>query len=137
MGRGVRSVPLEEGVAEDALGEFVAGLVEAVHVELPDEAVHLGVPEEARQNHLLELAHVLYHELASRRSPEYYLRELLGLRGEWLTLRISKVLAMKPATSAGSTSSIYCELIDLNANNFKADPHSHILRSRYLEGGAG
>lgn len=47
MGKRVRSVPLKEGMAEDALGDLIAGLVETIHVELSDEAVHLAVAEEA------------------------------------------------------------------------------------------
>jgi hypothetical protein len=84
----LRSVPVEEGMAEDAFGEFIAGLVEAIHVELPDEAVHLVVPEEAGKHHLLKLAHILNHELPARSSPENYLPELIALHRKGPTLRI-------------------------------------------------
>jgi len=68
-------------MAEDALGELIAGLVKAVHVELPDEAVHLAVPEEPREHNLLKFIDVLYDKLAAGGSPEYYLAEFVALNG--------------------------------------------------------
>lgn len=96
------AVPLEEGMAENAFDMVVAGLVETVHVELPYEAVELGVPEVSGEDHLLQLADILYHKLGARWRPVDDLGELVVLGGGRRTLRISKVLAMKPATSAGS-----------------------------------
>lgn len=120
------AVPLEEGMAKNAFDVIVAGLVEAVHVELADEAVHLGVAEVPGQHYLLQLAHILDHELGARWRPVDDLGELVVLGGGRRTLSISKVLAMKPATSAGSS----IEREDIyNANNFKAE-QLHITPSR-------
>lgn len=92
--------------------------MEAVHVELPDEAVHLGMPEVSWQHHLLQLADVLDHELSARWRPVDNLSELIVLSGGRGTLRISKVLAINPATSAGYS----IEREDIyNANNFKEE----------------
>ena len=66
-------------MAEDALGEFIAGLMKTIHVELPDEAVHLAVPKKSGQDDLLELGDVLYDELATRGRPVYYLGEFVAL----------------------------------------------------------
>ena len=66
-------------MAEDTLGELIAGLVKAVHVELPDEAVHLAVPEQPREHNLLKFVDVLYDKLAAGGSPEYYLAEFVAL----------------------------------------------------------
>lgn len=96
---GVLSVAEEGRVAEDALAVIGAGLVEAVHVELPDERVHFVVAEVAGQYDLLELVDVLDHELRPIARPKNYLPELLLLPHSIGTCRISKVLAMKPATS--------------------------------------
>lgn len=100
-------------MAKDALGKFVTGFVEAVHVELADEAIHFAVAKIAWKYHLLELTHVLYHKFPPRSRPKNNLCEFITLSGHTLTLRISNVLAMKPATSAVSCSSIWCELMRL------------------------
>ena len=114
----VPAVPLEERMAKNAFDVIIAGFVETIHVELPDEAIHFGVPEVSRQHHLLQLADVLDHKLGARWRPVDNLGELVVLRGERGTPRISKVLAMKPATSAGYS----IEREDIyNANNFKAE----------------
>ena len=52
-------------MAEDTFGMFLAGLVESVHVELPDETVHLVVAEELGQHHFLEFTNVLDDELSA------------------------------------------------------------------------
>lgn len=61
----VRAAFLEVWVAEDTFGMFLAGLVESVHVELPDETVHLVVAEELGQHHFLEFTNVLDDELSA------------------------------------------------------------------------
>lgn len=105
-------------MAKNAFDVIVARLMEAVHVELSYEAVHLSVSEVSGQDHLLQLADILYHELGARWRPVDDLGELVVLGGGRRTLRISKVLAMKPATSAGYS----IEREDIyNANNFKAE----------------
>jgi hypothetical protein len=91
-------------VTENTLRVIRTAFVEAVHVQLADEGVHLAVAEVSRKDYLLELVHVLDHELRARGRPVCYLRELVVLNGKGSTLRISKVLAMKPATSVGSFS---------------------------------
>lgn len=92
--------------------------MEAIHVKLPDEAVHLSVSKVSRQHHLLQLADILYHKLGAGWRPVDNLSEFIVLRGGRGTLRISKVLAIKPATSAGYS----IEREDIyNANNFKEE----------------
>ena len=59
----------EEGVAEDILAGILAGLVEAVHVELPDEAIDVPVPEEFGEDVFLELIDLLDGKLAAVAHP--------------------------------------------------------------------
>jgi hypothetical protein len=82
----VLAIPEEEGVAEDAFGVVCARLVEAVHVELPDEAVDLVVAEVAGEHDLLELVDVLDHELEAGGRPVCDLVELFVLRLNWFYL---------------------------------------------------
>lgn len=70
---------MKEGVAEDVLGGLLAGLVEAVHVELPDEAVDVAVSEELGQDGLLELVDVPDGELFPVGGPLDDLREFVVL----------------------------------------------------------
>ena len=78
--------------------------MESVHVELPDEAVDLVVSKVSREDDLLEFVDVFDDELDSRGRPVCDLVELFVLPYFSCTFNISKVLAMKPATSAGSVS---------------------------------
>ena len=83
--------------------------MEAVHVELPDEAVDLVVSEVSRKHDLLEFVDVFDDELDARGGPVCDLIELFVLPKIMDTFNISKVLAMKPATSAVSVYSISWE----------------------------
>ena len=56
-------------VAEGAFEVVVFDLVEAVHVELPDEAVHFVVAEVAGQYDFLELLDVLDDEFQAVAGP--------------------------------------------------------------------
>ena len=66
-------------MTEDTLSVICTGLMEAVHVQLPDEAVDFVVAEIARQDNLLELRNILDDELAARWSPKSNLVELIIL----------------------------------------------------------
>lgn len=63
------SVPLKVGMAEDVPGGFLPGLVEPVHVELPDEAVDVPVAEIFRQDDFFKLVNVLDGEFFSIAQP--------------------------------------------------------------------
>ena len=56
---------------KDILAAFFAGLVEVVHVELPDEAREVAVFEVSRQDVLSEVRHVVDGEPHPIRGPRY------------------------------------------------------------------
>ncbi len=59
----------EEGVAEDILAGILAGLVEAVHIELPDEAIDVPVSEVFGEDVFLEFVDLLDGKLAAVAHP--------------------------------------------------------------------
>jgi len=61
------------------------------------------VTEKFRENNLLKLVDVLNDELSARWAPVNNSREVLILNKRRGTLRISKVLAINPATSLVSS----------------------------------
>jgi hypothetical protein len=83
--------------------------VKAVHVELSDETVDFLMAEELRQHDLLEFVNVLDDELLARKAPVDDFGVLIILSSGWSTLRISKVLEMKPAMSWSGPSRISSE----------------------------
>jgi hypothetical protein len=74
--------------------------VEAVHVELADKAVDFVVAEVSGEDDLLELVDILDDKLDSGWRPVGDFIELIVLGKKNSTFNISKVLAIKPATSA-------------------------------------
>lgn len=76
--------------------------MEAVHVELSYEAVDFIVAEIAREDDLLELVDILDDKFDSGWCPVCDFIELFVLGKKNCTFNISKVLAIKPATSAVS-----------------------------------
>lgn len=76
--------------------------MEAIHVELSYEAVDFIVAEIAGKDDLLELVDILDDEFDSRWRPVCDFIELFVLGKKTCTFNISKVLAIKPATSAVS-----------------------------------
>lgn len=92
-------------MAEHALGVVCTGLMETVHVQLSDEAVDLVVAEVAREDNLLELVDVFDDELNARWRPVCDFIELFVLGKITCTFKISKVFAIKPATSVAYTQS--------------------------------
>jgi hypothetical protein len=73
--------------------------MEAIHVQLPDKAVDFIMPKIARQDNLLKFVDIFDDEIESGCRPICDFVELIILNKIVLTLRISKVFAMKPATS--------------------------------------
>lgn len=76
--------------------------MEAIHVKLAYEAVDFIVAEIAGEDDLLELVDILDDELDSGWCPVCDFIELFVLGKKTCTFNISKVLAIKPATSAVS-----------------------------------
>lgn len=74
--------------------------MEAIHVELANEAIDLIVAKISRKDNLLELVDILDDELDSWWGPICNFIELIVLDKITCTFKISKVLAMKPATYA-------------------------------------
>jgi len=87
-------------VAENTPGMISAAFVKAVHVELAYEGIHFAVAKVLGEHDLLKLGGVFDHEFFAGRRPEHNFAKLLVLANNQSTFRISKVLAMKPATSA-------------------------------------
>lgn len=90
---------LEHGVFESGFEVVVFCLVEAVHIELPDEAVDFVVSEVFREDYFLEFGNVLDSELKAIVGPvdDFVIVSNLHSMRFIGTLRISKVLATKPA----------------------------------------
>jgi hypothetical protein len=64
------SMPSEEiGMTKDVFAGVLTGLVESIHVELPDEAVDVPVPEEFGEDVVLKLINFLDGKLASVGHP--------------------------------------------------------------------
>jgi hypothetical protein len=61
--------PQEARMAEDIFAGILARLMEAVHVELPNEAIDIPVPEEFGKDMVLELIDLLDGELAAVGHP--------------------------------------------------------------------
>lgn len=59
----LRLVLLKKGMTENVLGGLFPGLVESIHIQLPNEAVDVPVPEVFRQDGFLELLNILDGEL--------------------------------------------------------------------------
>ena len=59
----------EEGVAEDIFAGILAGFVEAIHVELPDEAIDIPMPEIFGEDMFLEFIDLLDGKLAAVAHP--------------------------------------------------------------------
>ena len=93
------STPIEGWMAENAFGVISAGFMKTIHVELSNEAIHFVVSEVSRKDNLLKFIDILDDEFKSGWGPVGNFRELLILNVMKNTLRISKVLAMKPAIS--------------------------------------
>lgn len=75
----VRSILDEVGMRKDVFGGLLSGLVEAVHVELPDEAVDISVPEVFGKDGLLKLLDISDRELFAISRPMDYLCKLIIL----------------------------------------------------------
>ena len=73
--------------------------VEAIHIELSNEGIYFTVPKVLRQHNLLKLVDIFDDKLGARGSPVGNFGKFIILSDLGSTLRISKVLAMKPATS--------------------------------------
>jgi len=65
----LRMSPQEARMAEDIFAGILARLMEAVHVELPNEAIDIPVPEEFGKDMVLELIDLLDGELAAVGHP--------------------------------------------------------------------
>lgn len=78
---------------------ITSGFVKSVHVKLPDETIDFVVPKVPWQNYLLKFINILNDELSSRGRPISDFAKFLILDKKYCTLRISYVLAIKPAIS--------------------------------------
>lgn len=67
----LRLSPQEKGVTKDIFAGIFAGLMEAVHIELPDEAVNVPMPEIFREDMVLKLIDFFDGELTSVGHPMY------------------------------------------------------------------
>lgn len=61
--------PQEKGMTKDIFAGILAGLMEAIHIELPDEAVNVPVPKIFREDMILKLIDFFDGELASVGHP--------------------------------------------------------------------
>lgn len=93
-------------MAKNAFCAVGPTLMEAIHIELSDERIHSVMTEVFRQYHLLKLVDILNYKFQARRTPVCDFGKFLILNAFETTLRISKVLVIKPATSDASISYI-------------------------------
>jgi hypothetical protein len=95
----VRLISTEERMTENTFGRVMTCLMKAIHVELTNKTVHFCMTKVSRQYDLLKFCDVFDYKLYSWVGPPWDLRELRILIRLESTLRISKVLPMKPAIS--------------------------------------
>lgn len=61
----------EKGVTKDIFAGILAGLMEAIHIELPDEAVNVPMPEIFGEDMILKLIDFLDGKLTTVGHPMY------------------------------------------------------------------
>jgi hypothetical protein len=85
-------------MAEDALGELIAGLVKAVHVELSNEGAEVAVLKISRKDLFGEFSDLLYVEALPAGGPPYHIGNLGVLSERKPTSTIYSSLLMKSGT---------------------------------------
>lgn len=85
-------------MAENALGMVSSAFVKTIHVELPYERVDFVVAEVLWEDYFLKFLYIFDDELCAGWSPIGDFGKLFVLAKCANTLKIRKVLAMKPAT---------------------------------------